>query len=154
MKKRTSILMLAVIVAAAAGPAHADDSWSLSKLNPFQKKPTADTRARASVSDETPSYEHLAQPRPTWKPRPQTPVRPKEPSTMDKISQSTKDLFGKTKDVLMPWSSDSKKKKKSSSASRSKSSEKSSFFTSWWPKKEEPQRAKTMPGWLGQDRPN
>ncbi len=149
MSKQISILMLVVIVAASAGLAHADNSWSLSKLNPFKKKPTADARARASVSDEVTQRKGF--PRmtmPTWASRSRTPERRKEPSTMDKISQGTKDLFGKTKNVLMPWSSDSKKKK-----SRAKASEKPSFLTSWLPQKETPKRPKTVNDFLKQPRP-
>ena len=139
--------MFLVIVAAWVCPASAEDGWSISKLNPFRKKSTADSRARGSVSDEAVAksrFPHVSMP--TWGSRTQTPEPPrKEPSTLAKLNQSTKDFYGKTKSVLMPWSSSSKK-------SSSKSKKSSSFLTSWLPKKEE-KKPKTLNDFLAQPRP-
>ena len=70
---------------------------------------------------------------------------------MAKLNQGTKDLFGKTKRMLMPWTNGSKKK--SSSASRGKSSNKTSILTSWLPHKEERKKPKTVKDFLAQPRP-
>ena len=149
MVKRLSILMFFVIVAAWVCPASADDGWSVSKLNPFKKKPAANARAQASLSDEvtaTSSFPRMSMP--TWASRSQTPQPPAEPSTLAKLNQGTKDLYGKTKSVLMPWASDSKK----SSSSKTNKSQ-GSFLTSWFTKKEEKKKPRTVKEFLAQPRP-
>ena len=139
MSRQFSILMSLVIVTALVGPSRADDAWSLSKLNPFKKKATPATRVRASLDDR------MAESRM----RTATSQR-QEPSTWAKMNQGTKDLFGKTKSVLMPWTN----KKKSSSSSRQKSEQKTSILTSWLPKKAEPERPKSVKEFLGRPRPS
>ena len=150
MVKRLSILMFFVIVAAWVCPASADDGWSISKLNPFKKKPTANKRARASFSDEAAGNSGF--PRmsmPSWASRSHTPQRPKKPSTLAKLNQGTKDLYGKTKSVLMPWTNDSKKKNGSAKPKKSPTS----ILTSWLPKKAEKKRPTTLPDFIGRRRP-
>ncbi len=164
MNKRFSILIAGALIIALAGSSYAGDSWSLSKLNPFKKKTTTTrNRARARVSDDgsktsgTPRLKLPSWGAPSHKPTGfSTNAYPaktrKAPSSFTKLSNGTKDLFGKTKDVLMPWSSTSKKKKsKKSSTSRSKS--KTSFLTSWLPKKEKKPKPPTLKSFLGQQRP-
>ena len=80
----------------------------MAKLNPFKKKPTADKRVRGSVSDEAIAKSRFSGSTvPTWGSR--THTRPSKPSTLAKFNQGAKDLYGKTKRVLMPWTNDSKK---------------------------------------------
>ncbi len=164
VNRRLSILIITVIVIGLTAPSRADDGWSLSKLNPFKKKTSTSSRTHASVSDDgskASGFPHVAMP--DWgaashASRARTPKPRKKPSTMTKLNQSTKDFLGKTKDVLMPWSSSSKssssKKKKSRTRSTSRSKKKTSFLTSWLPKKEPKPKPKTLKSFLGQRRPN
>ena len=155
MKSRFSALMVFAVVAFCACPAQAGDGWSLSKLNPFKKKPTASQRARASFTDEasqTSRFPRVSMP--SWGQQSQTPRPTKKPSTLSKMNQGTKDLLGKTKDTLMPWSKDAKKKSDYTRSSKKSSSPFS--LTSWLPKKkkEEKSRSKSMTDFLGQPRPS
>ena len=67
----------------------------------------------------------------------------------DKISQGTKDFYGKTKSVIMPWTN----KKPNGSSGGTKLDKKPSFLTSWLPKKEEKKQHKTVKEFLAQPRP-
>ncbi len=58
----------------------------------------------------------------------------------EKMSQGTTSFFGKTKDVLMPWSKSSKKP----SSSKSHKPAKKSFFSSWFPEKKQQKESKTV----------
>lgn len=151
MNRRFSILLALVVAVAIASPSRADDGWSLANLNPFKKKESKlerTQRAHASFSDSDEKPERGFFPTmsfPKWGSRTHTP-KPTEPSTLAKLNEGTKDLFGKTKEVLMPWSSSPKKK--------SRSTKKSSFsLTSWLTKKEEPKRPRTVKDFIGQPRP-
>ncbi len=151
MKKHCSFTMMFLLFIVLARPVTAGDGWSMSSLNPF-KKASTQQRARASVSDE--SVKKSVFPRvsmPNWNTKSPAPKRRTEPSTFAKIGQGTKDFFGKTKDVLTPWSKSSKKK---SSSSQGRSASKSSFFTSWLPHKKEPKKdSRTVKDFLAQPRP-
>ena len=85
---------------------------------------------------------------PKWGSRPDQPPSRNEPSMTTRISEGTKDLYGKTKGVLMQWTN----KKKSTTFSK-KAEKKESFLTSWLPKKEEKKQPKTVKDFLSQPRP-
>ncbi|MHB0955987.1 MAG: hypothetical protein ACYC0X_06350 [Pirellulaceae bacterium] len=129
----------------------ADDGWSVSKLNPF-KKSTPRKRAHAQISDEKPGLSWPKMSLPGLSSKPAAPKRKSEPSTLAKMNQSTKDAFGKTKDVLMPWSKSSKKPA-SRSTSTKKPAKKPSIFTSWMTPKEKVKQPQTVTDFLKQDRP-
>ena len=69
-----------------------------------------------------------------------------------KVNKSTKDFFGKSKEVLMPWTKSSKKPATHSSSSK-KSAPKKSFLTSWMSPKKEEKKPQTVTDFLKQDRP-
>jgi hypothetical protein len=134
-----------------ASVASAEDGWSMSKLNPF-KKSSASKRAHAQVSDES---RGIGLPRislPGASSKPAAAKRKSEPSTMAKVNKSTKDFFGKSKEVLMPWTKSSKKTATHSSSSK-KSAPKKSFLTSWMSPKKEEKKPQTVTDFLKQDRP-
>jgi hypothetical protein len=133
---------------AIAGSAAADDTWSLSKLVPFQKSSTP-SRARASVSDSGRSSSSWIS-LPSWGSKSHATPKRHEPSMLDKFTQGTKDTWHKTTDLLTPWDGNSSKK---SSAAR-KSAKKNSWFSSWMPqKKSKPREVQTVKDFLGQPRP-
>ncbi len=146
-------LLFLWIVTAVVSPIVADEGWSMSSLNPFKKKAPASERVRGSYSDEpakpsTPSWPSL--PRPTSNKSYAAKKKP-EPSTLDKMSQGTKSFFGKSKDVLMPWT---KSPKKPVSSNVRKPPKKSYFsLSSWFPQKKKPKESKTINDFLSQDRP-
>jgi hypothetical protein len=132
--------MLVPLLAATllVGAVQADDGWSLAKLNPFKGK-SGDAAVRMRVEDQ------LAEARAR-----SGMSRSEQPSTWARISQGTQDFFGKTKDVLMPWTKDDKQR--TNARSRPKPKKKPSIMTAWL-KKERPQRPKTVVDFLGNDRP-
>jgi hypothetical protein len=142
-------------MAATAGWAMAGDGWSLAKLNPFRKESRLEEvqqmhdRVHTRVSDE--ETERGGFPKfslPGWGSRSPATSRSSKPSTLTKLNQGTKDFFGKTKDVLMPWSDDTKR-----SGSRD-SGTKTSFLPSWLkPKPAEPKRPESVKEFLGRPRP-
>jgi hypothetical protein len=126
-------------------PAALAEGWKMPNLNPFKKASASPNRAKASFTDNGKSggLPKLAMPR--W---PSQSKRSRGPSTMQKLNKNTKEFFGKTKNVLMPWSTSSKK------PASSRTAKKKSFLTSWIPKpkpKKEP--PKTVTDFLGQERP-
>jgi hypothetical protein len=141
-----------LILIAFASVAAAEEGWSLSKLNPFKKSPPS-RRAKAKVSDDSSSWKWPKMSLPSWGSKPKPPQRRQEPSTISKVSKSTKELAAKTKATLMPWSNDSKQAPTRSS-SYSKSGKKSTFAP-WFPKKENEAKkpTQTMSDFLGAERP-
>ena len=138
------------VLMTVASPVLASDGWSMSSLNPF-KKASTDNRARASYSDESvkpAGSSWLTQSRPSA--ASYAAKKKKEPSMFEKMSQGTSSFFGKTKDVLMPWSKSSKKP----SSSKSHKPAKKSFFSSWFPEKKQQKEPKTVKDFLAQDRPS
>jgi hypothetical protein len=72
------------------------------------------------------------------------------PSTLEKFNQGTKDLFSKTKDVIVaPWTGDKTPARMSSARSKPKSS----FFTLPWSQPEEPPQPRSVKEFLSQPRP-
>lgn len=150
-------MVLAGLVAMAmAGTSVAAEGWSLSKLVPFQKS-SADKRARASVSDDDRGGGFPTLSMPSWGSKSRSPKRSSEPSTLSKLNQGTKDFFGKTKDVLMPWSKSTQSKSTQKSATRPVSNKKKVAKTPWYkaliPQKEPEKKPKTVSEFIGQDRP-
>ena len=101
---------------------------------------------------------------PTWGSAKST-VKPRasdEPSTWEKFNSGTKTFFTKTKQTLMPWTSDdetSSARKKTPPArstartsSRKAKTEKKPFFSSWLETREEEKPIKTVNDYLAQPR--
>jgi hypothetical protein len=134
-----------------ASVAAAEEGWSVSKLNPF-KKSSAPKRAHANVSDEKSGIGLPHMSLPGLSSKSAAPKRKSEPSTLAKMNQGTKDFFGKTKDVLMPWSKSSTKSAVHNGSSK-KPAKKKSFLTSWIPQKKVEKKPQTMRDFLGDPRP-
>jgi hypothetical protein len=149
MSRRTMVVVVSLLSIGLAGVVSADDGWSLSKLNPFKKSP-APQRTRASVSDHATRSGTNHMNVPPWTARPASTTRRNEPSTLEKINQGTKDFFGKTKEVLMPWSSSSKKP---ASRAGSRQPAKTSWFSSWFPEKKKEPEIRTVNDFLSLERP-
>jgi hypothetical protein len=133
--------------------ANADDEWKFPNLNPFKKSAAAEKRARARISDQ-PKRGLPKLSLPKWNARPTRSRRSAEPSALEKLNQGSKAFFGKTKEVLMPWSKSSSKGQRGyPSASRTK---KKSFWTAWLPqrKQKEKKKLRTVSDFIGQDRPD
>jgi hypothetical protein len=145
-------MVLASLVAMAiASTSAAAEGWSLSKLNPFQKS-SASKRAHASVSDDDHSSWLPKMSLPSWSSKSRAPTRHSEPSTLSKMNQGTKDFFGKSKDVLMPWSKSSKKPT-TRPASVKKPVAKTPWYKSWVPQKKQEKKPLSVSDFIGQDRP-
>ena len=151
MSRRYWIVLAGLVAMAIASTSAAAEDWSLSKLVPFQKS-SASKRAHASVSDEDRSSLLPRMSLPSWSTKSRAPARPREPSTMSKLNQGTKDFFGKTKDVLMPWSKSSKKPT-TRPASVRKPVAKTPWYKSWIPQKKEEKKPLSVSDFIGQDRP-
>lgn len=151
MSRRSWMALASLIAISLTSVAAAEEGWSVSKLNPF-KKSSASKREHARVSDESSGIglPHLSLP--SWGSKSGPAKRKSEPSTLTKVNQGTKDFFGKTKDVLMPWSKSSKKPATQYGSSK-KPAKKKSFFTSWIPQKKEEKRPQTMGDFLDAKRP-
>ncbi len=142
MIRRCRLALAATSALLVAGSVSAADSWSLSKLVPFQKS-SSSSRARATVSDNNSSWLHL----PTWGQKPSSKAHSREPSTLDKLGQGTKRTWDKTVDLLTPWDNPPKKPAK-------KTPKKPAWYSSWIPqKKSKPKEARTVKDFLGQPRP-
>lgn len=150
MTRRRVAVLVGMLSIGVAGVVSADEGWGLSKLNPFKKKAPPAARARASVADSSrPSGSSRATTAP-WLTRSSAPTRKAEPSTLEKVNQGTKDFFGKTKEVLMPWSTTPQKP---AARTSSKSAKSSSWFSSWWPEKKKEPEIRTVNDFLGLERP-
>lgn len=168
MKTRIFVLSFCVVFLGCSLAAHADDGWKMPSLIPFKKKPS--TRATASITDESnsgilpkmsmPELPKVPVPKmkmpkmemPQWPPgtgKSTSTKRNHQPSTLEKLNRGAKDFFGKTKEVLMPWS---KPKKRSSGHAKK---DKGSFFGMSWPwgEEEEQPQVKTIQDFLSLDRP-
>ena len=131
MNRTRSILVGACLLLTFAALGIADDqSWSLSKLNPFSK--TTSTKPMTNGRKATP------------------------PSTLDKVSSGTKKVLAKTNETINPWAKKSSPTTSRTSnkqpANRPKAAEKKSFLSSMWPAKEEP-KPKTVSEFLAQPKP-
>lgn len=144
MKPRRMIYVVFLTSLTLAIPAAFAEGWKMPNLNPFKKASASPDRAKASFSDNVKSGGRPKFAMPGW---PAQSKRQNGPSTMQKLNQNTKKLFGKTKNALMPWSTAKK-------PTGSRTAKKKSFFSSWIPKpkprKEPPQ---TVTDFLGQERP-
>ena len=151
MSRRSWMAVASLVAISFASVAAAEEGWSISKLNPF-KKSSASKRAHAQVSDEKPGIGLPRMSLPGLSSKSAAPKRKSKPSTLAKVNQGTKDFFGKTKDVLMPWSKSSKKPAAHYGSSK-KPAKKKSFLTSWIPQKKEEKRPQTMGDFLDAKRP-
>ena len=198
---RSSVVLLA-LCAMIVGPsllATADDNYE--PANPFTQPEPTNRRVSANISDDPateekpgfslprlampklpkPSLPKLAMPKlqmpkmrlPQWtKPEPVRNPRPAGPSTWQKLSTGTKNMFTKTRDTLMPWTVEDPKpvarsatgSRRSTGMSRSRagsnrgssesSGEKKSFFGSLLPSSEpEEKPIRTTGDFLSQKRP-
>lgn len=150
MSRRRWVVWGGLMLIAFASVAVAEEGWSLSKLNPF-KKDTQTKRAKAKVSDGSSSWKWPKMSLPSWGSKPKPSPRRPEPSTMSKVTKSTKKMATKTKQTLMPWTKPSKSTP-THSVSSSKS-EKKPYFASWFAPKEEKKSPQTMSDFLGSKRP-
>ncbi|MHB8970999.1 MAG: hypothetical protein ACYC3X_11290 [Pirellulaceae bacterium] len=151
MSRRNWVAVASLVAISFASVAAAAEGWSVSKLNPF-KKSSPSKRAHANVSDEKSGIGLPHMSLPSLSSKSTAPKRKSEPSTLAKMNQSTKNFFGKTKDVLMPWSKSSKKPS-ASYGSNKKPAKKKSFLTSWMPEKKAEKKTQTMGDFLGGKRP-
>jgi hypothetical protein len=152
VSRHSWVAVASLVAISFASIASAEDGWSMSKLNPF-KKASSSKRAHAQVSDESRGIGWPRMSLPGASSKPASTKRKSEPSTLAKVNKSTKDFFGKSKEVLMPWTKKPKKAPTHSSSS-TKSAPKKSFLTSWMsPKKEEEKKPQTVTDFLKQDRP-
>ena len=151
MNRRRWMVVAGVVAMAMGSSLAAAESWSLSKLVPFQKS-SAGKRAHASVSDKDRGSWMPKMSLPSWGSTSRAPAKSKTPSTLTKLNQGTKDFFGKTKDVLMPWSKPAKK-----SATRPASAKKTSqtpWYKAWIPRQKPPEKKPmSVSDFIGQDRP-
>jgi hypothetical protein len=143
------MVVAGLIAMAVASTAAAAESWSLSKLVPFQKS-SASKRTKASVSDE--DRKSWMPSMPSWGTSKKKPSASREPSTLNKLNKGTKEFFGKTKDVLMPWSKSSKKPA-ARPVSTKKTPAKTPWYKSWFTQKEPEKKPMTVSDFIGQDRP-
>lgn len=111
----------------------ADESWSLSKLNPFSKSSSTKTTPRSNGRKAAP------------------------PSTWEKVSSGTKNALTKTNETINPWAKKSpattKRTANKQPANRPKATEKKSLLGSIWPAKEEPKKPATVSEFLSQPKP-
>ncbi len=145
---RSLSTIVALAIALGFGTCYAEESgWKLPNLNPFKSEKK---RTSARVSDDS------------WMALPKVPtlpgfksgksrVRRKEPSTFAKMTEGTKDFFGKTYDVLTPWDNN-KPKKPPTHMGVSRRSKSDSGFFDWFGGKEE-KKIETVNDFLGQGRP-
>ncbi len=151
MRRPCGIVVAGLIVLSIVSSSGATENWSLSKLVPFKKSATS-KRAHASVSDDSHSRGFPKLPVPSWGSSSRSPKRSAEPSMLTKLNQGTKDAFGKTKDVLMPWSKNTKKPTTRPASSRSKTN-----HTPWYkailPQREPAKKLNSVSDFIGQDRP-
>jgi hypothetical protein len=145
VKPRRMIYVVFLATLTLAIPAAFAEGWKMPNLNPFKKASASPDRAKASFSDNAKSGGLPKFAMPTW---PSQSKKSQGPSTMQKLNKNTKEFFGKTKNVLMPWSTSSQK------PTDSRKAKKKSFFSSWIPKpKREKEPPKTVTDFLGQERP-
>ena len=154
MKRQTIRGALSVVFLVVCATSAQADGWSLSKLNPFAKKPTTPARTWNTPKKESSSFWKL----PSFKMPGYNPVpkrRPtNQPSTWSKIGTGAKNMYNKTVDVLTPW--DNKPKPRTACSSYTRAPKKKSFFSlpDWLKPAPEPKRPKpTVSGFLSQPRP-
>jgi hypothetical protein len=140
--------------------ARGEQNWKLPDLNPFDNKTDHNSKPDSKGGSGGFKLPSLGLPSKSSS----APKKPAQPSTWSKMTQGTKDFFGKTKETLMPWTKSSGKSNKNggshgsstfhktSSKSQGKA-EKNSFFANWLSPPEEPQEPRTVPEWLNQSRP-
>ena len=160
MQKLFCFALVAIIIATTSSRIIADESgWKMPNLNPF------------SAGGHAPTSNGAGQP-PTsgWKmPKlgSQTPAQPKrranQPTTLNRMTSGTQNLFSKTADALNPWD-------KKQPAAPPKLSGSNSIFTnqsttktankdtavkpaSWWGSDKKDTTPKTVNGFLSQPRP-
>jgi hypothetical protein len=132
VNRTRSILVGACLLLMFASLGISDDqSWSLSKLNPFSK--TTSTKPKTIER------------------------KPAPPSTWGKVSSGTKNSLTKTNETINPWAKKSSPTTSRTSskqpANQPKAAEKKSFLSSMWPAKEEPKKPKTVSEFLAQPKP-
>lgn len=143
------MLMAGLLAMTFADTSAAEDGWSLSKLVPFKKSST-DARTRASVSDEDRSSGLPKLSLPSWSSKSRSASRSKQPSTWAKLNRNTQEFFGKSKDVLMPWTKDSKAKTRPVST---KKKPKTPWYKALLPQQEPEKKPSTVSEFIGQERP-
>ena len=111
----------------------ADESWSLSKLNPFSKTTSTTTKPNTNGRKAAP------------------------PSTWSKVTSGTKNALTKTNQAINPWAKktpqSSRQANAKQAANRPKEPEKKSVLSGLWSKPEEPKKPKTVSEFLSQPRP-
>jgi hypothetical protein len=153
---------------AAAAPARAE-GWSFPNLNPFktEKKEVSPyvpaTRDWSAAEAEDPPTSGFRLPKmklPSMGGASQKPSS--DPSMMQRFGQGTKNFFSKTADVLTPWDNDKKPLPSTRSTGvrrvypgspNAVQEEKKSFFSSLFSSDDEPEKPRTVNGFLGQPRP-
>jgi hypothetical protein len=121
---RRIAVAVGLVVMVATSAATADEGWTLSKLNPFHKASTSkqSTSSASSLAHAT-GFPKMSLP--SWNSSSKK-THSKKPSTWSKVTQSTHNMWDKTKDALTPGSSTKKAKPK-------KKSSVSGMFSSWVP---------------------
>jgi len=160
MQKLFCSVLVTIIVGVASSRAGADDGgWKIPNLNPF------------STSGQAPTSSRAGQP-PTsgWKtPKllPQTSAQPKrranQPTTWNRVTNGTQNIFSKTADALNPWDKKQPapppKLTGSNSIFTNKSTTKPAHKdsavkpTSWWSSDKKDQAPETVNGFLSRPRP-
>jgi hypothetical protein len=148
VNSRRMIYVIFLVASLVCAPQALAEGWKVPNLNPFKKTSAKTNRAQASFTDHVKSAGMPKFSLPSWPGATKSKEkRSREPSTMQKLGRNTKAFFGKTKRVLMPWSTSKK-------PTGSRTPKKKSFFGSWWPgSKPKRQTPKTVTDFLGQERP-
>ena len=133
-RKRSILVGAGLLFVFATLGSSADDSWSISKLNPFSKTTSTTTT------------------------KPKTNGRKADPpSTWDKVKTGTKNAVNKTNQTINPWAKKTTQSNRQAAAkqanNRPKEPEKKSFLSALSSKPEEPKKPKTVSEFLSQPRP-
>ena len=127
-------LLLAIPLLAVAD----DGGWKMPNLNPFSQKTT--TRTPARTAKPPTSGWHMPS---LWPSTKRAQSKSNQPSSWQKMTTGTKNLFSKTADALNPWDS------KPQPSAPPKPSGSNSAFSQASAKKKATQNTSLLPSWLG-----
>ena len=102
----SAVIATCLVYLALTSTAGGQESWSLKKLNPFQRNDASKDRASASVSDSGSFVKLPKMKAPSLKLPSFSRSKPqakKGPSGLQKFNAGTKKVFAKTTSALQPW---------------------------------------------------
>ena len=167
MKTRRFIRCAVCVSILFAVPAQAQEGWKLPNLNPFSKADEPKPKPRKPTKREADSKSGWSLPslNPWSSSTTKTSTARKPvnngPSTWDKMSTGTKNMWTKTKDTLNPWKQDEPPPRRPAtglnlnSATARQPEKKPGMFTSWMKGDKEPvESPRTVNEWLAQPMPH